>query len=120
MLNPGIKLTVILFFLLQINSIQSQIQKGELRKDKTITTEIVPGEKHQYKVKLKKDQFAFIKLMQLGVDVIITTYDTSGEKIEDFDSPNGKNGPELITLFSSNKGEYILEVRPFDKDDPTP
>ena len=109
----------LLFMFVHINLVQAQIQKGLLTKEKVITSEISPNEKHQYKVKLGKDQFAFLKLMQKGVDMKITTYDPKGEKLEEFDSPNGKNGPEFITLISSNKGEYIIEAYPFDEKEPS-
>lgn len=118
MKNFKLQLTVFLFIIFQINHLQAQIQKGALTENMTVSSEISPGEKHQYTVKLDKDQFAFFKLLQKGVDVIITTYDANGEKIEDFDSPNGKNGPEMITLTSSNKGKYIIEVSPIDKNEP--
>jgi CubicO group peptidase (beta-lactamase class C family) len=109
-------LTLLLLF--QLNLVEGQSQNGELTKGKSISSEIAPGEKHQYKVKLEKDQFAFFKLMQKGVDMKISTYDFKGDKIEDFDSPNGKNGPELFTLISSDKGDYLIEVYPFDEKEP--
>lgn len=107
-----------IFTFLQMNQIQGQIQKAELKQGKLISSEILPGEKHQYKIDLAKDQFAFFKVIQKGVDLIITTYDAEGKKIEDFDSPNGKNGPEVITIKSSNKGKYTIEISPFDANEP--
>jgi len=95
------------------------LKKGELFKGKLTTSEITPTEKHHYNLSLEKDQFVFFKLMQIGVDMKITTYDPKGEKIEDFDSPNGKNGPELFTLISSKKGVYVIEVSPFDEKEPS-
>lgn len=118
MKHLGIKLTLALFLLLQFNLAQGQIQKGELMIGKSMTSEIAPNEKHQYKVKLGKDQFAFFKLIQKGVDIKITTYDPKGDKIQEFDSPNGKNGPELFTLISNDKGTYIIEVYPIDEKEP--
>jgi len=109
-------LTLLLFF--QLNIVEGQTQKGVLSKGESVSSEIAPGEKHQYKVKLEKDQFAFFKLMQKGVDMKITTYDLKGDKIEEFDSPNGKNGPELFTIISNDKGDYIIEVYPFDEKEP--
>lgn len=113
-----INLLLSLFLLFQMNLVQGQIQKGELTLEKSITSEIAPTEKHQYKVSLEKDQFAFFRLMQKGVDMKITTYDDTGEKIEEFDSPNGKNGPELFSLTSNEKGDYLIEVYPFDEKEP--
>ena len=118
MKSSGIKITTLLFFLFQMNLVQAQIQKGELIKGQTVSSEIAPNEKHQYKVKLDKDQFALLKLIQQGVDVKITTSDSKNEKIEDFDSPNGKNGPEFITLISTEQGIYSIEIYPLDENGP--
>jgi CubicO group peptidase (beta-lactamase class C family) len=114
----SLKCTLFIIFLLQVNSINAQIQKGELRQGQTLSSDIAPGERHRYQVNLDKDQFAFFKVMQKGVDLMITTYDTNGNRLEDFDSPNGKNGPELITLISGEKGKYIIEIYPFDEKEP--
>ncbi len=114
-----VKLCLLLLLVTPMSIVQAQIQKGELFKGKLISSEITPAEKHHYNINLGKDQFAFFKLMQKGVDMKITTYDSKGEKIEDFDSPNGKNGHELFTLISSKKGTYVIEVSPFDEKEPS-
>ena len=110
---------LLLSFLIPISFIQAQIEKGELFKGKRAISEISPTEKHHYTINLEKDQFAFFRLMQKGVDMKITTYDSEGEKMEDFDTPNGKNGPELFTLISSKQGVYVVEVSPFDEKEPS-
>ena len=98
--------------LLQTGPLRSQTAQNELQKGKTVFREINSGEAHQYIVKLEADQFVFFKLIQQGIDLIITTYDPDGKKIEEFDSPNGENGPENITLITHKKGNYLLEVSP--------
>jgi len=113
-----LKLAILLFSFAPTSLVNAQIQKGELLKGKPVSSEISPNEKHQYKVNLEKNKFVFFKLMQRGVDMKINTYDAKGDKIEEFDSPNGKFGPELFTLISLEKGEYIIEVYPFDENEP--
>jgi CubicO group peptidase (beta-lactamase class C family) len=110
-----IKINLLLIFLVsfQINFVQAQIQKGAITKNNPISTELLPTKKHQYTVKMGKNKFAFFRLMQQGIDVKITTYNPKGEKLEEFDSPNGKNGPEYFSITSSKKGKYIVEVTPF-------
>lgn len=103
--------------IMQMSTIHAQVQKGELIKDKLISSEITPAEKHQYNISLEKDQFVFFRLMQKGVDVEITTYDPEGKKMEYFDGINGNNGPELFTLTSGKKGIYMIEITPFDDKD---
>ena len=109
---------LLLLFIFTTGTITGQDFKGELIKGKSVTSDINPGEDHRYYIDLEQDQFVFLKLLQRGVDMKISTYDVRGNKIEDFDSPNGKYGPELFTLTSGIKGEYTIEVSPFNEDEP--
>jgi CubicO group peptidase (beta-lactamase class C family) len=88
----------------------SQDKQSELAKGQKVSALLKAGDKHKYNIKLEKDQFAFFRLYQNGVDAMITTTDADGKKIESFDSPNGRKGDELVTLFSGKKGNYSLEV----------
>ena len=56
-------------------SLSAQEQMESLKIGKTIYAEIAPGQKHQYTIKLKKDQNVRLKLLQDGMDVKIITYD---------------------------------------------
>ncbi|MCW5516642.1 serine hydrolase domain-containing protein [Muriicola sp. Z0-33] len=112
------KLVVFLFIVAPVALTQAQIQKGSLTQGKLVSAEIGPADKHNYDLILEEGQFVFLKLMQRGVDMKISTFDTNGDKIEDFDSPNGKYGPELFTLTSGEKGKYRIEVSPFDEEEP--
>tara|TARA_R100001369_G_scaffold83395_1_gene115583 strand:- start:1273 stop:1773 length:501 start_codon:yes stop_codon:yes gene_type:complete len=60
---------------------------------------------------VNKNQFVFLKLMQQDIDLKVTTYATFGEKLEEFDSPNYRNGFELFTLASDNEGAYIIDKK---------
>jgi CubicO group peptidase (beta-lactamase class C family) len=90
--------------------LKSQDKQAELIKGKKVSELLKAGEKHNYKVKLEKDQFAFFRLEQNGVDALITTIDPDGKKLESFDSPNGRKGEEPVILISDKKGDYTLEV----------
>tara|TARA_B110000503_G_scaffold38223_1_gene62724 strand:- start:2202 stop:4307 length:2106 start_codon:yes stop_codon:yes gene_type:complete len=114
-----IRLSLLLLLCAPIIAIQAQTQKEELVKGKLVSSEIGASEKHQYTIKLDEDQFVFLKLMQQGIDLKITTYNTLGEKLEEFDSPNYRNGFELFTLTSHKKGEYIIEIESIDEKDHT-
>lgn len=70
--------TLGLFLCVFFNVALAQVQKGELLKGKTVSAEIVLKEQHRYSVNLEKNQFAFFKLMQEGVDVKISTYTPQG------------------------------------------
>jgi len=95
--------------------LKSQDKQSDLIKGQRVSELLKAGEKHKYIVKLNKDQFAFFRLVQKGVDAMITTYDPDGKKIESFDSPNSRKGDELVTLFSDKKGNYSLEITALEK-----
>ncbi len=110
-----IRLSLLLVLCAPLITLQAQVKKGELFKGKLTSSEISNPEKHQYTINLEKDQFVFFKLMQEGIDLQVTTYNTLGEKLENFDSPNYRNGYELFTLASDKKGEYRIEVESIDE-----
>ncbi len=103
-------LIAILFLTTFSIHLSAQIEKGFLSLGNTIASEILPQEKHIYHIDLQKDQFAFFNLIQKGSDIMITTFDSKGEKMESFDSPNGRYGPEMFPITSSEKGNYKIEV----------
>ena len=101
-----------------ISSVNGQIDKGKINDGSKIHSILSPGEMHQYQIELRKNRFVLLTLMQDGVDVIVTTFDSDGKEIEEFDSPNGKFGPEYFTIITSEKGVYKIDVRPFDENEP--
>jgi len=112
-----ILLGLILFFPLSVLSAQDN--KGELKINETVSFELQKDESHLFTIDLGKDQFVLLKLMQRGIDVEITTFNPEGDEMESFDSPNGKNGPEFITIISNSAGSYKLEVKPLDESQVT-
>jgi CubicO group peptidase (beta-lactamase class C family) len=112
------KIAFIFFLFTTILPLNAQEQKGEIKMGKTIYEEIEPGQKHQYIIKLKKDQNAHLTLIQVGVDVKIITYGPSKNKLDEFDSPNGNNGPENVVIQSTKAGDYILEISPLEEETP--
>src|SRR5215831_11855940 len=72
------------------------------------------GQSHTYTINLEKGQFVEVIVDQHGIDVVIRTFSPSGQKLGEFDSPNGANGPENVGIAASVAGEYRLEVVPLD------
>ncbi len=94
----------------------AQTDKGELLPDEMVSNEIGGQDKHRYTIQLDKNQYAFLRVMQRGIDLMITTYDRKGEELEEFDSPNGTNGPEFFSIISDKKGKFSFEVYPLGED----
>ena len=91
----------------------SQIQ---LQQKDTLSNEISKHNNHDYKLHLEENQLAFLTLNQIGVDVAITVFDINDEKIGEFDSPNGRFGPETILFSSTKKGMYTIQVSSIDAE----
>ncbi len=89
----------------------------EIKKVDQISKEIAPEQTHHFTVNLTKGQFFMAVLYQDGIDVSITTYSPDGEKLREFDSPNGSEGFEPVTIVSDSDGAYRLEVKPLDWND---
>ncbi len=113
-----LKVFIFLFAILSIQTftLNAQIYKGHLKDHILINATISSKERHLYKVKMGREEFASFRLMQQGVDVMITTYGLDGKKIADFDSPNGRFGPEFFTLTSGQPGEYTIEVKTLEEN----
>ena len=99
-----------MFFIGFSFSLKSQDRQSELIKGKPVSDLLKTGDKHKYTIKMEAGRFAYVSLIQDGVDAGITVYDPDGKKIQSFDSPNGRKGPEPVMVFSDKKGDYLLEV----------
>jgi CubicO group peptidase (beta-lactamase class C family) len=110
-------LLAIMMNFLAIPSAWCQQKPVELKKGISVSDVLKKDAPHRYTVNLDANQFAFFNLVQNGIDALITTYDTDGNKIEEFDSPNFRNGDEPVILISEKKGAYILEVSSIDTKD---
>jgi CHAT domain-containing protein/tetratricopeptide (TPR) repeat protein len=85
---------------------------------KPVERELAGGEAHSYRLRLVAGQFCHLVVDQRGIDVVVGFYGPGGEKIVEVDSPNGANGPELVSLAAEASGDYRLEVRSPSKNAP--
>ena len=109
---------LILFGLVLINSLVFGQEEEKLLKFGVILqTEIKTGETHSYHVKLSERQFLFATVNQIGIDLVIKTFDEKGNKLETIDSPNGRNGFEPISIISKEAGNYRIDILPLEETD---
>ncbi|MBL7950387.1 MAG: serine hydrolase [Flavobacteriales bacterium] len=52
------------------------------------------------------------------MDVAVATIDPAGTKLAEFDSPNGRTGPEVVRLTATTAGNYTIEVRSIEEGAP--
>ena len=72
------------------------------------------GQSHGYTIGLEQNQFLKLVFDQRGIDVVVRTFSPAGERLGEFDSPNGTNGPENVTVVATSPGKYRIEVTPLD------
>lgn len=75
---------------------------------------IKAGETHSYQLSLKTNQYFSLRVEQLGIDVVVDAFGPDSKLIEEFDTPNGDKGPEVVTLVAPSNGDYRIDVRPLD------
>lgn len=118
MINSIIKYIACLLFLIQPALIASQNSETELKSGQLISKEIGPNGSHLYYVNADADKYIYIQLVQNGIDLKINT-SLNGEALEEYDSPNFRNGPEPITFTTTETGKYVLNVSSIDDDKTT-
>jgi erythromycin esterase len=72
---------------------------------------MAPGDKHAYRVALPQGGAMRLVFEQHGVDIAIATFAPDGTPLGEFDSPNGRDGPEPVTIVAKAAGEYRIEVQ---------
>lgn len=94
----------------------AQTEKGVLIQNKLQASELSEGEVHIYTIPSDGDQFMVLTLDQIGIDVNISVNSPSGVRVAYFDSPNGKNGPENMTLVTKVQGDFTFEISPYTEN----
>ena len=89
---------------------QSPSEPQQLEPNQTIERGMTGAETHRYKFDLKANEFFQVRVEQKGVDVTLKLTDEVGNVLATMDSPNGKEGFEILTFVALKDGVFILEV----------
>jgi len=106
---PFLLIPICLFFFGQA---QAQQDNAVLQPGKTLERTIARGQVQHFSITLEQDQFLQLVVDQHGIDVVVRVTSPEGRSLGEFDSPNGNEGPEDVTVTSSTAGTYYVEVRP--------
>jgi hypothetical protein len=74
------------------------------------------GQAHSYNITLDPNQYLQLVVDQHGIDVIVRVFSPTGRKIGEFDSPNGDDGPENVSVLAIDGGAYRIEVAPLGQN----
>jgi len=98
----------LLFLSFTTGTIGQDLKSDEIRfliPNKEIKTELKVGEKHSYRLILKKGDYFHVEVEQIGIDVALLIINSEGKVILERDRPNGLNGQESLSFISlKNEG----------------
>lgn len=103
---------VILICLVPIGGIRAQSETASLQQGIPIERVLARGQSHSFTINLEQDQFLQFVVDQHGIDVIVRVFSPEGKSLGEFDSPNGTEGPENVSLVAVTAGVYRIEVAP--------
>ena len=108
-LTPGLALSLIVT--------GQTVPSRELRDhqpNQVVEREITGLEKHGYRISLEKNGFLQVRVEQKGVDVALKLLDANSQVVTTMDSPNGKDGPEILSFVAEQASSVVLEVSVLD------
>ncbi|MDX6444235.1 MAG: hypothetical protein QOH71_1309 [Blastocatellia bacterium] len=73
---------------------------------------LTAGQSHTYGITLEQDQFLQLVVDQRGIDIVVRVFSPAGRRLGEFDTPNGTDGPEQVTVIAATSGVYRIEVAP--------
>ena len=107
-----IPLLILSLSLLTVKSSRAQSKTTSLQPGVPIENALALGQIHSFTINLEQDQFLQLVVDQHGIDVIVRVFSPEGKSLGNFDSPNGSEGPESVSLVSVIPGIYRIEVAP--------
>jgi len=109
-----------IIFICLIPNKRTKAQTDSLRLGIPIERALAQGQNHAFSINLEQDQFVQFVVDQHGIDVIVRVFSPEGKSLGEFDSPNGNEGPENVSVISITAGVYRIEVAPLGQFENVP
>lgn len=93
---------------------RAQTGQTTLQPGNVIDREIGPTESHGYTISLSAEQFLQFVVYQHGIDLTVRVFSPAGKSLGEFDTSNGAEGPENVSLVALNDGAYRIVVAPLE------
>jgi hypothetical protein len=107
--------TVLLLSLILTFVLPGETAKGQgetLQPGIPIERALASGQSHSFSINLEEEQFLQLVVDQHGIDVIVRVFSPEGKRLGEYDSPNGTEGPENLSVVAVVSGVYRIEVAP--------
>lgn len=79
-----------------------------------VPAEIKAGTNNVHSLELPAGKTVGIQVNQKGLDVIVRVYAPNKQKLAGVDAPTGEKGAETLWFITAQKGEYKIEIEPYD------
>lgn len=112
--TPLVSILILTFACLIPNKLATRVhgQSVSLQQGVSVERALARGQRHSFNVSLEQDQYLQVVVDQRGIDVVVRVFAPGGRMLGEFDSPNGTDGPESVSLISATSGAYRIEVAP--------
>jgi hypothetical protein len=107
-----ILLLLFLSFSFNADQLNAQSAITSLQPGTPIERTLSAGQTHSYSVSLEQDQLLQLVVEQRGIDVVVRVFSPAGKRLGEFDSPNGTEGPENVSIIAAAAGAYRVDVTP--------
>ncbi|HVQ36365.1 MAG TPA: hypothetical protein VMS31_02460 [Pyrinomonadaceae bacterium] len=97
----------------------AQNQTTALQLGVPVERTLARGQSQSFTISLEQDQFLQLVVEQRGIDVVVKVVSPTGKMLGEFDSPNGNEGPENVSLISATAGTYRIDVAPLAESEDT-
>lgn len=94
----------------------AQFEAASLQPGSAVERTITRGEIHTFGIKLEQNELLQLVVEQHGVDVVVRLFSPAGKSLGEFDSPNGTNGPENVSLIANAPGLYRVQLLPLQQE----
>lgn len=103
---------LLLTFVFSAERASAQSGPTDLTPGTSIERTLAAGQTHSYNVSLEEDQLLQLVVEQRGIDIVVRVFSPAGRRLGEFDSPNGTDGPEDVSVIAEVKGVYRIDVAP--------
>lgn len=73
---------------------------------------------HEFSVDAAKNSYVQVVVEQHGIDVVVKVISPAGTTVNEYDTPNGADGPENVSFTAATAGTYRITVEPLASESP--
>lgn len=103
-------------FAVKIAAAQNDQDIRSLEAGKPVERQLAGDEVHSYQIALISGQYLQVVVDQRGVNVALTLFGPSNERLVEMNSANRTHGREALSAIAEATGSYRLEVRSVEKE----